>query len=225
MSEEAATITIRIDGGRVVVGGGHSGPAGSERKVSKGTQIFGAGDTARCVYVIRDGSVRITSGNTARVLYSGSAFGEDGIIGEKYSYTAIAESDTVLTEYTSDFFGDDPLYRGLAQLHRQTWIDRQEAQVINVMDRLIGRLLSLAEKHGSPGRNGWVTVSKKPTHQEIADLIGARRETITIYLGRLDAQGGFKGRQGEWLIHPENLSKIRSGDEGADTRADVESIR
>lgn len=55
-------------------------------------------------------------------------------------------------------------------------------------ERLVHLLLELAERYGTPGHNG-VLINQKISHQDMASIIGATRETVTITLGELQNEG------------------------------------
>jgi CRP-like cAMP-binding protein len=55
-------------------------------------------------------------------------------------------------------------------------------------EKLIHLLLELSEKYGRPTPNG-VELSIKLAHQELANIIGSTRETVTVLLGELQAEG------------------------------------
>ena len=49
-------------------------------------------------------------------------------------------------------------------------------------------MIELTEKYGSQSENG-ISLNIRLSHQEIASLIGSTRETVTVVLGQLKAQG------------------------------------
>lgn len=55
-------------------------------------------------------------------------------------------------------------------------------------ERLVHLLLELAERYGQSGPEG-VMITQKISHQDMASIIGATRETVTITLGELQAEG------------------------------------
>ena len=55
-------------------------------------------------------------------------------------------------------------------------------------ERLIHLLLELAERYGLPVSDG-VMINQKISHQDMASIIGATRETVTITLGELQSEG------------------------------------
>lgn len=59
---------------------------------------------------------------------------------------------------------------------------------LSVRERLIHLLLDLAEQLGRPVDEG-IRLRVKLSHQDLANLIGATRETVTAILGRLKLEG------------------------------------
>jgi len=65
----------------------------------------------------------------------------------------------------------------------------------DVTGRITQTLLQLAEEQGAPGTDG-ILIRNRPTHQELANMSGTTRETVSRVLKRLEAQGYIvpKGR-------------------------------
>jgi CRP-like cAMP-binding protein len=63
--------------------------------------------------------------------------------------------------------------------------------LLDVGGRLAGYLLRLAQSAGTPQEEGWFSVSR-PTHQVIANTIGASRETVTRLLRQFQERGLIK---------------------------------
>jgi len=55
-------------------------------------------------------------------------------------------------------------------------------------ERTVALLLELTESHGEPAGRGW-EIRLQLSHQELANLIGATRETVTLTLGQLQREG------------------------------------
>jgi CRP-like cAMP-binding protein len=55
-------------------------------------------------------------------------------------------------------------------------------------ERLIYLLLELAEKYGRTNPDG-LLIGIKLSHQELANMIGSTRETVTVLLGELQSEG------------------------------------
>ena len=55
-------------------------------------------------------------------------------------------------------------------------------------ERIVALLLELLQSHGRPSETGW-EIRLRLSHQELANLIGATRETVTLTLGQLQKEG------------------------------------
>jgi CRP/FNR family cyclic AMP-dependent transcriptional regulator len=74
-------------------------------------------------------------------------------------------------------------------------------------DRLVHLLLELAEQYGVSTDDG-VRLRIKLSHQELANLIGSTRETVTVVLGQLRAQDCVAGGRRKIVItQPERLAQ------------------
>lgn len=74
-------------------------------------------------------------------------------------------------------------------------------------DRLVHLLLDLAEQFGSHADDG-IRLRIKLSHQELASLIGSTRETVTVILGQLKAEGSIdSGRRKIVLTAPQRLAR------------------
>ena len=66
-------------------------------------------------------------------------------------------------------------------------------------ERLIHLLSELTKTYGQPTADG-VIIAQKISHQDMASIIGATRETVTITLGELQAEGVLKINQRRMTI-------------------------
>jgi CRP/FNR family cyclic AMP-dependent transcriptional regulator len=82
--------------------------------------------------------------------------------------------------------------------------------LLDVGGRLAGYLLRLARESGALGEDGWYSVSR-PTHQVIANSIGASRETITRLLRQFAERGLIRARGSSVWIRDEPLRTTPSG--------------
>ena len=82
--------------------------------------------------------------------------------------------------------------------------------LLDVGGRLAGYLLRLARESGSLGEDGWYFVSR-PTHQVIANSIGASRETVTRLLRQFAERGLIRMRGSAVWIRDEPLRTTPSG--------------
>jgi CRP-like cAMP-binding protein len=67
--------------------------------------------------------------------------------------------------------------------------------------RLARQLLALAHAMGAPEGDG-IVLRRRMTHQMMADMLGLRRETVTVHLQRLIELGAVRFKAGAyWLDH------------------------
>ena len=74
-------------------------------------------------------------------------------------------------------------------------------------ERLVHLLLELVEKYGRRTPEG-IQVGIKLSHQELANVIGSTRETVTVLLGELQDEGSLMIRRRQILIT--NMSRLAS---------------
>jgi CRP/FNR family cyclic AMP-dependent transcriptional regulator len=75
-------------------------------------------------------------------------------------------------------------------------------------ERLVHLLLELAERYGRSTADGLV-LGIRLSHQDLASVIGATRETVTVTLGELQAQRLIRvGRRKITLINPQRLARM-----------------
>lgn len=82
--------------------------------------------------------------------------------------------------------------------------------LLDVGGRLAGYLLRLARESGTLGEDGWHAVLR-PTHQVIANSIGASRETVTRLLRQFAERGLIRMRGSSVWIRDEPLRTTPSG--------------
>jgi hypothetical protein len=78
-----------------------------------------------------------------------------------------------------------------------------------VEDRLRLTLWHLAERWGRVTRDG-IVVPLPLSHQRLADLIGAQRQSVTTAMGALTRAGAISRRDdGDWVLHGEPPEELR----------------
>jgi CRP/FNR family transcriptional regulator, cyclic AMP receptor protein len=96
--------------------------------------------------------------------------------------------------------------------------DRELAVAIalepRVERRLLLKLRQLAERWGRVTPDG-IRLDLRLTHQELANMVGAVRESVTIALGRLASAGEIEVRNRTLLIRPPDDASLE-GEPGAD---------
>jgi CRP-like cAMP-binding protein len=176
----------------------------SMRTFRRGELIYVPGDPGQSVLVVVRGRVKIkgiTPDGKEFILAfvdEGEIFGELGLFddGPREEFAEAAESTEVLALRREDLLrvleerADVVLQiTKLIGLRRK----RVETRLRNLLfrsnrQRVAGLLIELLDTHGERNGRGWA-IRLPLSHQELAGLIGATRETVTITLGQLQLDG------------------------------------
>jgi hypothetical protein len=103
-----------------------------------------------------------------------------------------------------------------ALLARVMWRSRSQAALAAIQsvrrldDRLVTLFWHLAERHGTFSGEG-VRIPLPLTHQILADLLGARRPSVSVALKRLDAERRLWRRGEDWLLCRELPIQLAGG--------------
>jgi len=183
--------------------------AASVRPYAAGEPILREDEPGDLFFVIIRGQVKVfvDSEHGREVvlthLQAGDFFGEMALFDNETrsaSVSALSPSELVVLR-RKDFLAvleeEFPIARRIlttlsARLRRAN--DMIESLVLlDVGGRLAGYLLRLARESGTPQEEGWYSVSR-PTHQVIANTIGASRETVTRLLRQFSDRGLIRMR-------------------------------
>jgi len=188
------------------------------RTFSAGEVVFNADDYAGTIFQMTDGVVRLfaRSGDRSEAVTqfvrAGDFFGELAFSGKSRKYTAMAMNDVMVMEYDirevekgmSAFELD--LFRSVSK-RMDALIDERSRMPGNLKVKLAAALLDLADKDGDKVAGG-VLIKMRITHEMLAGLIGARRETVTLQLQKMTKAGAVEKR-GSWLLlQPDVLRKL-----------------
>ncbi len=192
------------------------------RKFPTKTLVYMPSDQSDGVLLLTAGRVRIgtVTGEGKQAILAfvepGELFGELAVFddGNREDYAEATENSTVL------FLPADEMRR-LAEEHapvsfgitkliglRRKRIERRLKSLLfrSNRERLIHLLLELAEQYGLPS-DGEIDLGIKLSHQDLAAVIGSTRETVTIVLGELQAEGALQvGRRKIVLIDADRLA-------------------
>jgi CRP/FNR family transcriptional regulator, cyclic AMP receptor protein len=76
-------------------------------------------------------------------------------------------------------------------------------------ERVVHLLFDLAEKYGQYTAGGGIAVNIGLSHQELANIIGSTRETVTLVLGELQDEGSISvGRKQIVLLQAGRLAEM-----------------
>lgn len=180
----------------------------AERKYRKGATIFSKGDPSNALFIVKSGKVRILSlsdkgtETIVHILKEGAIFGELLLSEEQRAFSAVAGTDALVTVLPKgslvELLAVLPtvsknfirlLSKRLAKVEREfgdfghTWS----------YDRLSKVLLRLCEEHGRETPNGTL-IPLRLTHEDLSNLIGTTRETVTTQMIRFRRMGIVKSQ-------------------------------
>jgi len=178
----------------------------TETTLARGQTLFSEGDSGDRLYVILEGKVKLTRTasdgreNLLSVLGPGEMFGELSLFDPRArTSSAVAVTDLRLGglghEDLRPWIASRPevavhLLRALAKRLRRTNDVMADLVFTDVPGRVAKQLLDLADRFGTPRDDG-LHVHHDLTQEELAQLVGASRETVN------KALADFAGRN--WL--------------------------
>jgi len=190
--------------------------------VKKGTVVYNQGSPSGKVYVIKSGRVNISIADRQGdekclfVLGKGCAFGEIALLSEGAKRSsATAVSPVVLYEISGEHIleglkADIVLNQAIIKnLLKKINLLTSQVELLCFYDssyRVIENIYWLMEQFGNPCEDGGVLIEMKFTHQEMANLVGATRVTITNIFLKMEHEGLIEKRKnGLYVRDPERL--------------------
>ncbi len=178
-------------------------PLLSERRYAKGSTIFARGDSGDALFIVKEGMVKLISHSgrgmetILHLLPPGSIFGEILFSEEKRAFTALAGKESVVAALPkhalTHLLTSIPMFsmnfiRVLSQ--RLAKVEKEHAGFGHTWSyhRLAKTLLRLAKEQGVQTPKG-TAIAYRLTHEELANLIGTTRETVTTQMGRFRKMG------------------------------------
>lgn len=177
------------------------------RSVVRGHVVFREGDTGDRLFIVMDGKVKISRAasdgreNLLAVLGPGEMFGELSLFDPgARTATATAITDCTLTSLDHDDLRPmllaqpviaAQLLRALAQRLRRTNEAMADLVFSDVPGRVAKALLDLSERFGDDEPDG-VRVQHDLTQEELAQLVGASRETVNKALSEFANRGWLR---------------------------------
>jgi CRP/FNR family cyclic AMP-dependent transcriptional regulator len=179
----------------------------AEVRLSRGQTLFNEGEVGDRLYVILEGKVKLTRAapdgreNLLSVLGPGEMFGELSCFDPRpRTASAVAVTECRLAGLGHDdlrpFLLNNPevavhLLRALAQRLRRTNDVMADLVFTDVPGRVAKALLDLAERFGQPTESG-LHVHHDLTQEELAQLVGASRETVNKALADFAGRGWLR---------------------------------
>jgi len=174
------------------------------RKIRRNRIVLNGEDTNHYMYLILAGRVKVVQvaeeGKEViiAVHQSGESFGEVSLIdGKTTRASVVALEDSVIAyiakkEYNALISTNkkmlDNLLTILCSRLRESWEKIQLLSFTNVSQRVKMLLHLLSDEHGRKTTEG-VAVNIRLTHQDIANMIGTSRETVTRIMEKMSRDG------------------------------------
>ena len=175
-----------------------------EVRLARGDKLFAEGVAGDRLYVILAGKIKLTRAapdgreNLLSVLGPGEMFGELSLFDPRpRTASAVAITETTLAalahEYLRHWLPGRPdvalhLLRALAQRLRRANDVMADLVFTDVPGRVAKALLDLADRFGEQ-QDGGVQVHHDLTQEELAQLVGASRETVNKALADFSTRG------------------------------------
>jgi CRP/FNR family cyclic AMP-dependent transcriptional regulator len=188
-----------------------------ERNIKKKGFVYSEGDRADTLYILKEGRIKIThlteDGRelTIDIIEPGDIFGELTLAGEEERETsAEALADSFICTISRKNFEAFLSMRPHLSLTITKWMGLRLRRIENrfenlifqdVRTRLTTLLKDLAEKYGEDIEGGR-KIAIKLSHQELANLIGATRETVTLELNNMKRRGDIVMEGREFVLPP-----------------------
>jgi CRP/FNR family cyclic AMP-dependent transcriptional regulator len=195
----------------------------STRKYTKGESIFLEGDEGDELYLVISGVIQIYQDNHSRdvvlsIFREGDFFGEMALLQNERVRSASArtiEKSTLCILKKRHFI---PLVNSKPEILigiLGTALDRlrdankliMDLTIHDVRTRIARMLLRLTEQHGVPSADG-ILIDLKLTHQQLADMTGTARETVTKLLLELQNEQLIRNDQRKIIVC--NLDGLRN---------------
>jgi CRP/FNR family cyclic AMP-dependent transcriptional regulator len=190
--------------------------AAVRKRFPKNTIVFSKGDESDSLYIVCSGKAHVIARDEHGREIVLSVIGPGEYFGEMAAMDGAPRSATIVTKEPSEILvikrenfrralSTDPdvmlsLLKVFLERLRKADEKIESLAFMNVYDRVASFLLQSAEPQG--GR--WV-VREELTHQEIADIVGASRETVSRAMKELQKAGHISIEKKRITIHKELL--------------------
>lgn len=199
----------------------------TEKQFPRGATIFSQGDHSDSVYILKNGLVKLISlSETGRetilhILRPDDIFGELLLSEEKRLFTAMVIEDALVAVISRERFLEllslaPPVALNFIRLlsKRLAKVEKGLAESSHTWSnhRLAKALLQLSEEYGEEVPTGTL-IKLRLTHEDLANLIGTTRETVTTQLKKFTRMGLLNRQARRLIVTKPRLTKfIRSGE-------------
>ena len=190
--------------------------------VKKGTVIYHQGDSDGKIYVIKSGRVNLSvvdgqgDEKCLFVLGRGCIFGELGVLsGSAKRTSATAVSPVVMYKIPGEYVleglkTNQALCQSIIEnLLKKVNLLTSQIELLCFYDssyRVIENICYLMDQFGKPDEDGGILIEMKFTHQEMANLVGVSRVTVTNIFLKMEKEGLIEKRKsGVYVRDPERF--------------------
>ena len=179
-------------------------PAFQLKTYPKNHVIFLEEETGNYMYVVVAGKVKVTKSNAAgketllAIHQPGDFFGEMALLDGKTAPATVAamEDCKIISISKADFhrhlMRNEKIVAQIIQVLcgrlRQVWSQIQTLSYDDADSRIRAGILQISRRHGIADARG-ILINLKITHQELAEMVGTSRETVTRTLSDLQRDG------------------------------------
>jgi CRP/FNR family transcriptional regulator len=194
----------------------------AERRYERGATIFSEGDPGDAMFIVREGLVKLVSVSKKgaetilHILKPDQIFGELLFSEEKRAFNAVASTDVLVIIIPRRTFEKilasfPAVARNLIRLlsRRLVRVEQELAGFGHTWSyqRLGKVLLQVAKEHGFPTPGGTM-IPLRLTHEDLANLIGTTRETVTIQINKFKRLGLLKRDGPHFILNTHSLVRF-----------------
>ncbi len=193
----------------------------TEKRYRPDDVLFCRGDDARALFIVRRGLVKLVAVSESgaetilHILRAGDVFGEPIACEGRRPFTAVALTDAAATVLPREKFlallsGIPAFSRAVLSTYakRLLQVENGFADLLHAWawHRLAKELLHLAADLGTEGPDGTL-IPLHLTHEELSNLIGTSRETVTLQLRRFEEMGMIRRRGRHIVVNRPRMSE------------------
>lgn len=177
----------------------------TRKEFGKKEVIFHQGDPGEEFMILTSGSVKVELMNAEGKELTLTILTPYQFLGELALLDDVPRSATVISMEQSELLSINkrdfariletlprmsiPMLRQLTRRVRVLTDDIASMAFLDSYSRVTRKLLNLAEEMGEPAVNGHILIDRPLTHQQLANLVGTTRETVTKILNEMKDNG------------------------------------
>ena len=189
----------------------------SRKQYTKSETLFHQGDPGLEFLVLTSGSVKVELMNADGKELTLTILTPYQFLGELALLDDVPRSATVVALESSEFLSINrkefarllerypsmavPMLRALTRRIRVLTDDIASMAFLDSYARVTRKILSLAEEMGEPQADGSIFINQSLTHQQLANLVGTTRETVTKILNQMKDNNLISIRRHRITVH------------------------